>query len=197
MTEHKSCVFTFADIEVREREFCIVKNGEVLAIEPKAFRVLLCLIRNPRQLVSKDELLNVVWKDFSVSENSLTQCVARLRRALGDDIHEPRYIATVPTLGYRFLPEVQVAEDGHLSLDIPVQNGHVTESGATETEAADRGTAASTSGAANAKMGSRTCDNWRRNHRRNNRCRPSRTLPKLSPAKSVFGQRPLAGRTTI
>jgi TolB-like protein/DNA-binding winged helix-turn-helix (wHTH) protein/Flp pilus assembly protein TadD len=134
MTEHKSCVFTFADIEVREREFCIVKNGEVLAIEPKAFRVLLCLIRNPRQLVSKDELLNVVWKDCSVSENSLTQCVARLRRVLGDDIHEPRYIATVPTLGYRFLPEVQVAEDGHLSLGIPVQNGQVTESGATETE---------------------------------------------------------------
>jgi DNA-binding winged helix-turn-helix (wHTH) protein len=134
MTEHKSCVFRFADIEVREREFCIVKNGQVLAIEPKAFRVLLCLIRNPRQLVSKDELLDAVWNDCSVSENSLTQCVARLRRALGDDTHEPRYIATVPTLGYRFLLEVQVAEDGHLPLGIPVQNGNATESGATETE---------------------------------------------------------------
>jgi TolB-like protein/DNA-binding winged helix-turn-helix (wHTH) protein/Flp pilus assembly protein TadD len=134
MTEHKSCVFTFADIEVREREFCIVKNGEVLAIEPKAFRVLLCLIRNPRQLVSKDELLDAVWNDCSVSENSLTQCIARLRRALGDDTHEPRYIATVPTLGYRFLQEVQVAEDGQLPLGLPVQNGQVTESGATETE---------------------------------------------------------------
>jgi TolB-like protein/DNA-binding winged helix-turn-helix (wHTH) protein/Tfp pilus assembly protein PilF len=134
MTEHKSCVFTFADIEVREREFCVVKNGEVLAVEPKAFRVLLCLIRNPRQLVSKDELLDAVWNDCSVSENSLTQCVTRLRRALGDDTHEPRYIATVPTLGYRFLQEVQVADDGHHALGIPVQNGHVTESGATESE---------------------------------------------------------------
>jgi TolB-like protein/DNA-binding winged helix-turn-helix (wHTH) protein/tetratricopeptide (TPR) repeat protein len=132
MTEHKSCVFRFADIEVREREFCIVKNGEVLAIEPKAFRVLVCLIRNPGQLVSKDELLDAVWNDCSVSENSLTQCIARLRRALGDDTHEPHYIATVPTLGYRFLLEVQVAEDSHLTLGIPAPNGH-TESGATET----------------------------------------------------------------
>ena len=139
MTEHKSYVFRFDDIEVREREFCIVKNGEVLAIEPKAFRVLLCLIRNPRQLVSKDELLDAVWNDCSVSENSLTQCIARLRRALGDDTHEPRYIATVPTLGYRFLQEVQVAEDGHLPLGIPIPNGHVAESGATKTERSPTG----------------------------------------------------------
>jgi hypothetical protein len=37
MIEHKPFVFTFADVEVREREFCIVKRGEVLAVEPKAF----------------------------------------------------------------------------------------------------------------------------------------------------------------
>lgn len=134
MTEHKSSVFMFANIEVREREFCILKNGKVLPIEPKAFRVLLCLIRNPRQLVSKDELLDAVWNDCSVSENSLTQCVARLRRALGDDTHEPRYIATVPTLGYRFLQEVQIAEDGHPSPGVTVQNGHATQSDATATE---------------------------------------------------------------
>src|SRR5437763_15274997 len=107
MTEHKSCVFKFADIKVREREFCVVKNGGVLAVEPKAFRVLLFLLRNPRRLVSKDELLAAVWNDCSVSENSLTQCVARLRRVLGDDSREPRYIATVPTVGYRFLCDVQ------------------------------------------------------------------------------------------
>jgi len=72
--------------------------------------------------------------DVAKAKQLLKSAGGNLRRALGDDIHEPRYIATVPTLGYRFLPEVQVAEDGHLSLGIPVQNGHVTESGTTETE---------------------------------------------------------------
>ena len=112
MTERKCLVFSFADIEVREREFCIVRNGEVLAVEPKAFRVLLFLLRNPHKLITKDELLDAVWSDTAVSENSLTRSIALLRRLLGDDTHEPRYIATVPTVGYRFLRDVRVAEDG-------------------------------------------------------------------------------------
>src|SRR5260370_34873281 len=112
MIEHKPFVFTFADVEVREREFCIVRAGEVLRVEPKAFRVLVFLLRNPHRLITKDELLDAVWNDCAVSENSLTRSIALLRRLLGDDIHEPRYIATVPTVGYRFLRDVKVAEDG-------------------------------------------------------------------------------------
>src|SRR5215470_7017872 len=112
MTERKSTIFNFADVEVREREFCIAKDGEVLAVEPKAFRVLLFLLRNPHKLVTKEELLDAVWSDTAVSENSLTRSVALLRKLLGDDTHEPRYIATVPTVGYRFLCDVRVTEDG-------------------------------------------------------------------------------------
>ena len=111
MIEHKPFVFTFADVEVREREFCIVKAGEVLPVEPKAFRVLLFLLRNPHRLITKDELLDAVWNDCAVSENSLTRSIALLRRLLGDDTREPRYIATVPTVGYRFLCEVNVRDD--------------------------------------------------------------------------------------
>src|SRR5215469_2564381 len=112
MIEYKSFVFTFADVEVREREFCVVKAGEVLSVEPKAFRVLLFLVRNPHRLIGKDELLDAVWNDSAVTENSLTRSIALLRRLLGDDTREPRYIATVPTVGYRFLCDVEVAEDG-------------------------------------------------------------------------------------
>src|SRR5271170_6060206 len=117
MTEHKCLVFKFADVEVREREFSVVKADEVLPVEPKAFRVLLFLLRNPHRLITKDELLDAVWNDISVSENSLTRSIALLRRVLGDDKHEPRYIATVPTIGYRFLCDVQVSEDGFARLD--------------------------------------------------------------------------------
>jgi Tol biopolymer transport system component/DNA-binding winged helix-turn-helix (wHTH) protein len=110
--KRKCFVFSFAEIDVREREFCIVKNGEFLPVEPRAFRVLLVLLRNPQKLISKEELLDAVWGDVAVSENSLTRSIALLRKVLGDDTHEPRYIATVPTVGYRFLCDVQVSEDG-------------------------------------------------------------------------------------
>src|SRR5271168_3832435 len=112
MTEHKCFVFTFADVEVREREFSIVKAGELLPVEPKAFRVLLFLLRSPHRLIAKDELLGAVWNDCAVSDNSLTRSIALLRRLLGDETREPRYIATVPTVGYRFLCDVKVVEDG-------------------------------------------------------------------------------------
>jgi DNA-binding winged helix-turn-helix (wHTH) protein/WD40 repeat protein len=111
MTESKSFVFRFGDVEIREREFCLVKAGEVSPIEPKAFRVLLFLLRNPQKLITKEELLDAVWADASVTESSLTRSIAKLRRALGDDIREPRYIATVATVGYRFIGKVEVSEE--------------------------------------------------------------------------------------
>src|SRR5260370_16870494 len=116
MIEHKCFVFTFTDVEVREREFCIVKSGEVLSVEPKAFRVLLFLVRNPHRLIGKDELLDAVWSDCAVSENSLTRSIALLRRLLGDDTREPRYIATVPTAAYRSLSHLHPAQHRFKSL---------------------------------------------------------------------------------
>jgi Tol biopolymer transport system component/DNA-binding winged helix-turn-helix (wHTH) protein len=109
MTDHKSLVFRFDDVEVREREFLLIKAGKALPVEPKAFRVLLFLVRNPGRLVTKDEVLGAVWNDCAASDNSLTRSIATLRRLLGDDTHEPRYIATVPTVGYRFLCDVTVS----------------------------------------------------------------------------------------
>src|ERR1700761_3635648 len=112
MTEHGPLVFRFDDVEVRQREFLLIKAGEALPVEPKAFRVLLFLLNNPGRLVTKDEIIGAVWNDCAVSDNSLTRSIATLRRLLGDDTHEPRYIATVPTVGYRFLCDVTVMTDG-------------------------------------------------------------------------------------
>jgi DNA-binding winged helix-turn-helix (wHTH) protein len=110
-TEHRCCVFRFADVEVREREFSITRSGKILPVEPKAYKVLQFLLHNPGRVIPKDELLDAVWNDCEVSESSLTRSIAMLRRLLGDDVREPRYIATVPTVGYRFLSEVEVSED--------------------------------------------------------------------------------------
>ena len=108
----KSFVFRFGDVEVREREFSIAKAGEVLAVEPKAFRVLLFLLRNPQKLITKEELLNAVWGDAAVTENSLTRSIALLRKLLGDEARDPRYIETVATVGYRWVSKLEVFEEG-------------------------------------------------------------------------------------
>jgi DNA-binding winged helix-turn-helix (wHTH) protein/Tol biopolymer transport system component len=110
MMGHKSFVFRFADVEVREREFSLIRAGEVLAVEPKAFRVLLLLLRNPHKVISKEELLTAVWGDTAVTDGSLTRCIWLLRRQLGDDINEPRFIETVATVGYRLVCKVEVSE---------------------------------------------------------------------------------------
>jgi DNA-binding winged helix-turn-helix (wHTH) protein len=107
----KSFVFRFDDVEVHEREFSLVKAGKALTVEPKAFRALLFLLRNPQKLISKEELLNSVWGDAAVTEGSLTRCIWLLRSVLGDDIRSPRYIETVPTVGYRFVCKVEVSEE--------------------------------------------------------------------------------------
>ena len=115
MTATKSLIFRFADAEVHEREFSLIKSGQVLAVEPKAFRVLIFLLRNPNRVVTKEELLNVVWGDAAVTENSLARSILKLRRLLEDDPREPRYIETVATIGYRFVCKVEVDEDVHAS----------------------------------------------------------------------------------
>ncbi len=112
---NKSLVFKFADVTVREREFAILQAGQVQQVEPKAFRVLLMLIRNPNKLFTKEELLASVWADTAVTENSLARNIALLRRLLGDDPRNPRFIETVSSIGYRFVCEVESSEEavGH------------------------------------------------------------------------------------
>jgi len=129
MMASKSLIFRFADVEVREREFSLVKAGEVLAVEPKAFRVLLMLLRNPQKLITKEELLNAVWGDAAVTENSLTRSIALLRKMLGDEAHSPHYIETVSTVGYRWVSKVEVSEDASGEPEAAEKPNHLSGAG--------------------------------------------------------------------
>ncbi|MEA3005165.1 MAG: hypothetical protein QOI94_434, partial [Acidobacteriaceae bacterium] len=135
MMGNKSFVFRFSDVEVREREFALLKAGTVLAVEPKAFRVLLLLLRNPQKLLSKEELLNSVWGDTAVTEGSLTRCIWLLRRLLGDDVNEPRFIETVATVGYRLVCKVEVSESASGDLQATDKANDLSEGNFVETTA--------------------------------------------------------------
>ena len=80
--------------------------GEALALTPKAFAVLKCLVGNPGHLVTKDTLMSTVWPETAISESNLTGCIWELRQALGDSARTPTYIETVHGRGYRFIAAV-------------------------------------------------------------------------------------------
>jgi len=92
----------------------ISRNGETVRVDVRTIRLLLCLAEHAGEVVSIDELLNQVWAGVAVSQDSVYQAVASLRRILGDDPKQPRYIETLPRLGYRMvaavLPQVEESE---------------------------------------------------------------------------------------
>lgn len=129
MIPAKVVVFRFSDIEVHEHELKATRAGEALNLEPKAFRVLVYLIKHTGHLVTKSELIDAVWGETAVTDNSLTRAIASLRRVLEDDPRQPRFIETVSTAGYRFICPVESVESSNGS--------HQTLKAATLPEAAD------------------------------------------------------------
>jgi DNA-binding SARP family transcriptional activator len=79
---------------------CLRKDGADVKLRPKSFEVLQFLTENHGRLLSKEEIINAVWKDAFVTDNSLVQCLIEIRRALGDD--SQTIIRTVPRRGYIF-----------------------------------------------------------------------------------------------
>lgn len=84
----------------------IVRGDEVVNIEPRNMDVLLCLAQNPGRVYSTAELERHVWKGLVVTPNSVYQSIAQLRRSLGDDPANPRYIRTIPRKGYQLIAPV-------------------------------------------------------------------------------------------
>lgn len=92
------CVYRFGPFALDLVGGRLTRDGRDIKLRPKAFEVLQILVENPARLVSKDELLDAVWQGRSVTEDSLTQALSDIRRALGE---QARMIVTVPKRGYR------------------------------------------------------------------------------------------------
>jgi len=102
--------FCFDDVQVDPQTFKVLKAGSEVQLEPKAFSLLLLLIERRGELVTKAEILDAIWKEANVTENALTRKIAVLRRSLGDDSRQAKYIQTVHTRGYQFIAEVRVQQ---------------------------------------------------------------------------------------
>jgi DNA-binding winged helix-turn-helix (wHTH) protein/TolB-like protein len=89
------------------------RDGTPVALTPRLVDALLYLVERPGQLLDKNALMEALWPGLVVEENNLNQAISALRRALGDESQDSRYIQTVPRRGFRFVAAVQpVRETG-------------------------------------------------------------------------------------
>ena len=90
----------------------IISGGKATRVEPKAMQVLVLLASNSGQVVTRQELEDSVWANVVVGPDALTNTIIKLRRALGDEARNARFIETIPKTGYRLIAQVREAEDG-------------------------------------------------------------------------------------
>jgi DNA-binding winged helix-turn-helix (wHTH) protein/TolB-like protein/lipopolysaccharide biosynthesis regulator YciM len=90
----------------------LLRADEHIQLPPKIFDLLLFLVQRKGQLVEKEEIIRHLWPDSFVEEGNLTNNISILRKALGDTAKDPKYIATLPKHGYRFVANVKALEDG-------------------------------------------------------------------------------------
>ncbi|MBB4370312.1 TolB-like protein [Bradyrhizobium sp. cir1] len=99
------------------------RGAELVAVSPQVFDLLEYLIRNREHVVSRDELIEAIWKGRIVPESALTTRLNAARSAIGDTGEEQRLIKTLPRKGFRFVGSIQEATrlEGEAIGDAPVQ----------------------------------------------------------------------------
>ena len=102
--------FRFSEFELDGTKRLLFKAGEPVALHPKTFDLLELLIERRGKVLSKSELLDVIWANQFVEESNLTVHVSTLRKTLGEVRGENRFILTVPGKGYKFIGEEREAE---------------------------------------------------------------------------------------
>jgi TolB-like protein/DNA-binding winged helix-turn-helix (wHTH) protein/tetratricopeptide (TPR) repeat protein len=99
--------YRFGDFVLDVSEHRLKRGEQEIYLRPRSFEALVYLIERHGRLVEKNELLDALWPDTVVTENALTQSIKELRQALDDDAHHPRYVLTIPRVGYKFIAKVE------------------------------------------------------------------------------------------
>ncbi|MET3652968.1 winged helix-turn-helix domain-containing protein [Dyella japonica] len=119
---HPDCgwIYQCDDIVVEPRAHRLERAGKPISVEPKAYAVLVVLLQQAGEVVGKDTLLDAAWGHRHVTPGVLTRVISQLRHALGDCATRPRYIATVHSLGYRFIADVHRMPSASLPMIEPL-----------------------------------------------------------------------------
>lgn len=96
-------VVRFGEFTLDLARMALLHGRERLHLTEKPLEVLVLLVQNAGRTVSKQDLIDGVWKDTFVTEDNLTQAILKIRRVLGDEKENPQFIQTVPRVGYRFV----------------------------------------------------------------------------------------------
>lgn len=99
--------FCFGNFTLDVDSRLLRQNGVTVDVTSRYFDALVLLVREAGGLVVKDRFMDEVWRGVPVTDEALTQCIRTLRRTLGDDAAQPRFIETVPKHGYRFVAQVE------------------------------------------------------------------------------------------
>src|SRR5438105_1709844 len=103
-------VITFGSFRLFARERRLQEGDRPVRLGSRALDILIALLAHPGELVSKRDLMRIVWPDTVVVEANLSVHIAALRRALGDGDTGARYIVNIPGRGYRFVAAVILGE---------------------------------------------------------------------------------------
>jgi DNA-binding winged helix-turn-helix (wHTH) protein/Flp pilus assembly protein TadD len=108
MRDAKMLIYQFDGFQLSPGERQLLRTGKSIPLTPKAFETLLALVEREKKLVTKDELMEIVWGDVIVEETGLSRNISVLRKVLDDNDHKkPKYIETVSGYGYRFVGSVK------------------------------------------------------------------------------------------
>ena len=100
-------IYRVGEIEVDPARNCLRRNDEEWTLRQKSFQVLIYLLEQRERLVTKEELLEIIWAGAAVTDDALVQIIVELRKTLGDDSRRPRFIRTIPKIGYHFIGPVE------------------------------------------------------------------------------------------
>lgn len=99
--------YEFGEFRLDTEKHRLLRQGEIVALTPKAIHALTVLIQQRGNLVERDRLINSVWRDATVEPGNLDVTISRLRKALGQNDNGRKFIETVPRLGYKFVADVR------------------------------------------------------------------------------------------
>src|ERR1051326_2010273 len=108
--------YEFDEFRVDAAKRRLLRGGEVVPLYSKAFDVLLLLLENTGRDLTREQILEAIWPGQVLEDSNLTVNISAIRKALGENAANPRYLITIPGRGYRFIAPLKENANAHNQL---------------------------------------------------------------------------------